>query len=125
MRTTGRATREDGPAAPSSTRLGTLLDAMASHLETIGESGFAAFRPIGELRGLADRAIALGLSSCGRPVVRVVEHLEAQRRGEPIDADLAARDLLRAYHVVRLAAAEEAVAAATDRIAAQRVYEKP
>ena len=83
---------------------------MASHLETIGESGFAAFRPIGELRGLADRALALGLSSCGRPVVRVVEHLEAQRRGEPIDADLAARDLLRPYHVVRLAAAEEAVA---------------
>lgn len=110
---------EDDAPAPSSTRLGVLLDALASHLETIGEGGLAAFRTVGALRGLADRAEALGLSSCGRSVGIVIEHLERQRRGESIDLDVAARDLLRAYHVLRLAAAQEAVAAATARLAAQ------
>src|SRR5262249_20106616 len=108
---------EDGPPAPSSTRIGMLLDALASHLEMIGEGGLAAFRPIQELRGLAARAAALGLSSCARPVVRVVEHLDQQRRGEPVDPDIAARDLLRAYYIVRLAAAQEAVAVAIVRLA--------
>jgi hypothetical protein len=113
-------TEEDGPPAPSSTRIGMLLDALASHLETIGEGGLAAFRPIGELRGLATRAEALGLSSCARPVGRILEHLESQRRGEPDDADIAARDLLRAYHIIRLAAAQEAVAAATAQLVPAR-----
>ena len=40
-----------------------LLNALASHLETIGEGGSAAFRPVGELRVLVARAEALGLSS--------------------------------------------------------------
>jgi hypothetical protein len=108
---------EDTPPAPSSTRLGGLLDALASHLETIGEGGFAAFRSIGELRGLGARAEAIGLSSCARSVGRVVERLEQQRRGERDDPDLAARDVLRAYHIIRLAAAQEAVASATLRLA--------
>jgi hypothetical protein len=117
-------TQEDGPPAPSSTRIGMLLDALAAHLETIGEGGFAAYRAIAELRGLATRAEALGLSSCARPVVRVVEHLDQQRRGEPVDPDIAARDLLRAYYIVRLAAAQEAVAAATAKLLDRRVHEE-
>ena len=107
-------TADEVPAAPSSTRLGGLLDAMASHLERIGEGGFASYRPIGELRGLAARADALGMASCGRSIGRVVEHLERRRRGEPDDPDEAARDLLRAYHVILLATAQEAVAVATE-----------
>jgi hypothetical protein len=112
-------TAEDDVPTPSTTRLGMLLDALASHLETIGEGGLAAFRSIGPLRGLASRAESLGLSSCGRSVVHVIEHLERQRRGEPIDLDIAARDLLRAYHIIRLAAAQESVASATAQVGAQ------
>lgn len=108
----------DAPA-PSSTRVGMLLDAVAAHLEAAGEGGLAAFRPVATLRGLADRAEALGLSTCGRAVGWVVEHLERQRRGEDVEPGLAARDLLRAYHLVRLAASQEAVATATARFVAQ------
>jgi hypothetical protein len=62
--------------------------------------------------------LAVGLLSCGRSVLRVVEHLEQQRRGGPPDAAGSSRDLLRAYHIVRLAAAQEAIAAATAQLAA-------
>jgi hypothetical protein len=98
------------------TKLGVLLDALAAHLEAIGEGGHASFRAIDALRGLAARADVLGLSSCARPVGRVLENLTSQRRGEPIDLPLAARDLLRAYYTVRLAAAQETLAAATSRL---------
>ncbi len=107
---------DSGDPIPSATPIGRLLEAMTFHLEMIGAAGFAAFRPIADLRALADRADALGLSSCGGPVGRVVEHIERQRRDDPIDADLAARDLLRAYYVVRLAGAQEAAAVAAARL---------
>jgi hypothetical protein len=69
--------------------------------------------------------LAVGLLSCGRSVLRVVEHLEQQRRGGLTDADASSRDLLRAYHIVRLAAAQESIAAATARLAAPLVNSGP
>lgn len=121
----GNEVDEGEATVPSSTRLGLLLGSMASHLEAAGEGGLAAFRPIAALRGLAERAEALGLASCARAVARAVEPLERQRRGEDVDPGLAARDLLRAYHVVRLAAAQEAVATATARLVAQPSCSSP
>ena len=64
--------------------------------------------------------LAVVLLSCGRSVLRAVEHLEQQRRGGPTDAADSSRDLLRTYHIVRLAAAQEAIAAATAELAARQ-----
>jgi hypothetical protein len=104
---------EGDPPPSSSTGLRLLLNRLASLLEVIGEGGFAAFRAVEDLRAWAARAEAVGLTSCARPVQCVAGHIERQRRGETIDADRAAHDLLRAYYVVRLAAAQESVATAT------------
>ncbi len=104
---------EDEIAHPSSTRLGQFLEAVACHLETIGEGGFATFRDLKDLRSLAAHSDALGLIACARLLARVVKHLEQQRRGEEVDTGCAAHDLLRAYYLVRLASAQESIAAAT------------
>jgi hypothetical protein len=86
---------------------------LSLRLLAIGEGGPAAFRDIPELKALGVRASALGLACCGQAVGRVVTRLEAQRRGEPVDPIEAARDLLQAYHVVRLFLAQESIAVAT------------
>ncbi|MHC5540908.1 hypothetical protein ACYOEI_22015, partial [Singulisphaera rosea] len=94
-------------------RVGGLIDRLASELETIGEGGFAAFRRIRELRATVAGAEALGLSACARSSSRVIEFLERQRQGEAIDEAEGARDLLRAYYVTRTTLTQEALAVAS------------
>ncbi len=105
-------------AEPSSTNLGRLLSLLATRLLAIAEGGLAAYRAIPELHALGLRTEALGLACCGTAVGRVVSALEAQRRGELIDPTPAARDLLAAYHVVRLSLIQESIALATAAIVA-------
>jgi hypothetical protein len=97
----------------SGSNLGRLLSLISQRLLAAGEGGLAAFRGLQELRGLAARADAVGLTACGAAVRRLVEELDAQRRGELIDALSVVRALLAAYHVVQLALVEESIAAAT------------
>ena len=111
-------TDEDIAVEPSSTNLGRLLSLLATRLLAIAEGGLAAYRAIPELRALGLRTEALGLACCGAAVGRVVGALEAQRRGELIDSTPAARDLLAAYHVVRLSLVQESIAVATAGIVA-------
>jgi len=103
---------------PSSTNLGRLLSLLAMRLLAIAEGGLAAYRAIPELHALGLRTEALGLACCGTAVGRVVAALEAQRRGELIDPTPAARNLLAAYHIVRLALVQESIAVATAGIVA-------
>lgn len=103
---------ESPPRRPLS-RVGGLIDRLASELETIGEVGFAAFRRIRELRASIAGAEALGLSACARSSARVVEFLERQRQGESIDEAEGARALLHAYYVARTALTQEALAVAS------------
>ncbi len=105
---------------PSSTNLGRLLSLLAARLLAIAEGGLAAYRAIPELHALGFRTEALGLACCGTAVGRVVTALEAQRRGELIDPTPAARDLLAAFHVVRLSLVQESIAVATAGIVAAR-----
>jgi hypothetical protein len=114
-----RDDEEETPTGRSTTPLGVLLGRLASALEAVGEGGLAAFRGVDELRGLAERADSVGLAACARAAARVVDHLELQRRGEPVDDALAAHDLLRACYVVRLALVQESVATATALIGAR------
>jgi hypothetical protein len=98
---------------PSGSNLSRFLTTLSSRLLAIGEGGPAAFRDIPELKALGVRASALGLACCGQAVGRVVTRLEAQRKGELFDPMQAARELLQAYHVVRLLLAQESIYAAT------------
>ncbi len=98
---------------PSNTNLGRLLSLLAMRLLAIAEGGLAAYRAIPELRALGLRTEALGLGCCGTSIARVVAALEAQRKGELSEPTPAARDLLAAYHVVRLALVQETIAVAT------------
>ena len=82
-------------------------------LLAIAEGGLAAYRALPELHALGLRTEALGLACCGTAVGRVVAALESQRRGELIDPTPAARELLAAYHVVRLSLVQESIAMAT------------
>ncbi len=104
---------EEFDAGDSSTALGQLLGQLALRLEGIGAGGLAAFRRIDELQALAKRADAVGLSVCARSAARVAERLASQRRGEEIDEDQTAQEVLRAYYNVRLASAHESISAAT------------
>ncbi len=94
------------------------MNLLAAQLLAVAEGGLAAFRAVSELRALGLRAEALGLARCGTAVQRVAAHLEAQRRGELPDPLAAARDLLIAYHVVRLCLIQESIAVATAGLAA-------
>ena len=105
--------REGGGLDPSSSNLGRFLSLLATRLLSIGEGGLASFRAIPELRALGSRAETLGLAACGAAVVRLAALLEAQRRGELSEPTQAARELLVAYHVVRLSSVQEAIELAT------------
>jgi len=111
-------TDADVGVEPSSTNLGRLLNLLATRLLAIAEGGLATYRAIPELHALSLRTEALGLACCGTAVNRVVAALEAQRRGELIDPTPAARELLAAYHVVRLALVQESILVATAGISA-------
>ncbi len=104
---------DDVEIKPSNTNLGRLLSLLAMRLLAIAEGGLAAYRAIPELRALGLRTEALGLGCCGTAIARVIAGLEAQRKGELSDPTPAARDLLAAYHVVRLALVQETIAVAT------------
>ena len=103
----------DEDVEPSGSNLSRFLTTLSLRLLAIGEGGPAAFRDIPELKALGVRASVLGLACCGQAVGRVVARLEAQRKGELVDPTEAGRDLLQAYHVVRLFLAQESIAVAT------------
>ena len=107
-------------ARPSGSNLGRLLGLMETRLLAIGEGGVAAFRGVAELRELALRAGALGLSCCERAVGHAVTALEAQRRGELSSPTTAALEVLTAYHIVRLAMIQESIAVSTSELAVVR-----
>ena len=69
---------------PSGSNLGRLLGLLATQLLYLGEGGLASFRAIPELRALGASAEALGLSSCGTAVGRLVRPAgsPAARRAE-------------------------------------------
>ena len=113
-------TDEGVEVEPSSSNLGRLLSLLAMRLLAIAEGGLAAYRAIPELHALGLRTEALGLACCGTAVGRVVTALESQRRGELIDPTPAARELLAAYHVVRLSLVQESIAVATAGLVAAR-----
>ena len=109
---------EDVEIKPSNTNLGRLLGLLAMRLLAIAEGGLAAFRAIPELRapGIADRGPGFGLlrhghRARGRCAGSTTEG-RAQRSGP------GARDLLAAYHVVRLSQIQESIAVATAALVA-------
>lgn len=104
--------------APSPSRLGRLLGALAAQFEAIGEGGLASYRGSEALRDLGARAGHLGLSAAAEATDRVVDHLNRIRKGEQDDPAAAVPALLHAYRVARIAAANEAILAATETIGA-------
>jgi hypothetical protein len=96
----------------TATALGLLLTRMAERLEALAEAGLLSAPETGSLRDLAAQADSLGLVACARPLARLAEQLDQIRNSLQPDAGPAAETLLRAYYVVRFAAAQEAVAAA-------------
>jgi hypothetical protein len=109
---------EEVEAAPSATRLGLLLSSLEAELEALAEGSVTAAGDVAALRQLAGSADALGLACCARAALRLVEQLERDRKSVAPDRGHSAELLLRAYYTVRLAAAQEAVAAATAQLTA-------
>jgi hypothetical protein len=105
-------------ATPSATRLGLLLSSLEAELEALAEGGVTAAHDVAALRQLAGSAEALGLVCCSRAAVRLVDQLERDRKSVAPDRGHSAELLLRAYYTVRLAAAQESVAAATAQLTA-------
>jgi hypothetical protein len=112
--TAGEDEREENTdLAASASPLGLLLTRMAERLESAAEGGLRSVRDIEVLRNLANQADALGLASCARPLARLADLLDQVRLSVEADTAAAAGTLLRAYYVVRFAAAQEIVATAT------------
>jgi hypothetical protein len=107
---------EEPEAVPSATRLGLLLSSLETELEALAEGGVTAVRDIAPLRKLAGSAESLGLTCCARAALRLVEQLERDRKSVEPDRGRSAELLLQAYYTVRLATAQEAVAAATAQL---------
>jgi hypothetical protein len=110
---------------PSGSNLGRLLGLIEARLLAIAEGGPASFRGISDLRALAARAEAIGLAAAGKSVGRVVETLEAQRKGELADSNEVGNAMLLAYHVLRLSRIQEAVATATLTIDTRKATSSP
>jgi len=114
---------EDEPAETeeeevhTATALGLLLARMSERLEALGEAGLLAAPETESLRRFATQADGLGLAVCARPLGRLAEQLERARKSVQPEAGPAAETLLGAYYIVRFAAAQEAVAAATATLA--------
>jgi hypothetical protein len=99
------------------TALGLLLTRASERLEALGEAGLRSAPETEVLRRLASQTDSLGLAACARPLSRLAEQLDRVRNSLQPDAAAAAETLLRAYYVVRFAATQEAVAAATSALA--------
>jgi hypothetical protein len=91
---------------------------MSERLEALGEAGLLAAPETESLRRFATQADGLGLAVCARPLGRLAEQLERARKSVQPEAGPAAETLLGAYYIVRFAAAQEAVAAATAALGA-------
>jgi hypothetical protein len=109
---------EEPEPVPSATRLGLLLSSLEADLEALAEGGVTAVRDVGPLGKLAGSAESLGLTCCARAALRLVEQLERDRKSVEPDRGRSAELLLQGYYTVRLAAAQEAVAAATAHLTA-------
>ncbi len=97
----------------STSRVGILLARTAEQLEAIAEAGVRSARDIARLRALCNHNGSLGLTGIARPVARLADELDQIRRSIEADTSSPAGTLLRAYYVVKLAAAHEVVAQAT------------
>jgi hypothetical protein len=101
----------------SSSALGLLLTRLGEQLESAAEGGLRSARNADALRNLAAQADAVGLAACARPVTLLANQLDGIRKSIEADSAQAAGTLLRAYYVIRFAAAQEIVAGATARLA--------
>jgi hypothetical protein len=101
----------------SATPLGRFLITAQAEVEALAESGIAVQHDPELLTSAARRLEALGLTSCSRPVLRLVEALSRSAKLAEADArDYAAGVLLHAYYVLCLAADHETVAAACSEL---------
>jgi hypothetical protein len=108
---------EEEEATATGTALGLLLTRAGEWLEARAEAGLLSGSDTGALRRLAAQADSLGLTGCGRPLARLADQLDQARNSLQPDTAAAAEALLRSYYVVRFAATQEAVAAATTALA--------
>lgn len=97
----------------STSALGLLLARIAEELEALSEGGLRAARDLSALRRLATQADTLGLAALHKPISRLIEQLEKMRKSVDPAPDAAAESLLQTYYLVRLAAAQETVLAAS------------
>jgi len=100
----------------STSSLGILLTQTAEQLEAIAESGVRSARDIDRLRTLSNQCGSLGLASVARPIARLADELDQIRKSIEAEKSSPAGTLLRAYYVVKFAAAQEVVAGATAAI---------
>ncbi|MGO9471135.1 MAG: SWIM zinc finger family protein [Isosphaeraceae bacterium] len=99
--------------AASTSSLGILLAQTAEELEAIAEGGVRSARAGDRLRTLSHRSSSLGLASIARPIARLAGELDQIRKSLEAEPSSPAGTLLRAYYVVKFAAAQEVVAGAT------------
>ncbi len=107
---------ESAEVGHSATSIGVTLTAIEAELESIAEGGLTAYRGLPDLARLRARADALGLGACAATVGRLIGELDRLRRGEG-DAPAAARSVLRAHYVTRLASDAESVSVAVAALA--------
>ncbi len=101
------------PQTATATPLGRILIAAQAELESVAEGGIAARRDRELLAGAARRLDALGLTTCSRPIKRLLELIASSSRlAEPACRNKAAAVLLHAYYLLRLAADQETFVAA-------------
>ncbi|MFI5458283.1 MAG: hypothetical protein ACHRXM_22865 [Isosphaerales bacterium] len=100
----------------STSSLGILLSQAAEQIEAIAEGGVRSARDIDRLRTLSNQCGSLGLASVARPIARLADELDQIRKSIEAEKSSPAGTLLRAYYVVKVAAAQEVVAGATASI---------
>jgi hypothetical protein len=101
-------------ATSSTTPLGLLLRATAAELEAVAAGGVTAPYDLGRLQAAATQLERLGLSAGASATRAALNALQAIRASLDADRRAAGRAVLRAYYVLRLAAAQEGVRAAVD-----------
>jgi SWIM zinc finger len=106
---------EPEPSASASS-LGLLFTQIAEQLEAMGEGGLRSTRAVDRLPALSSQCDALGLASIARQIARLADQLDQIRKSIEADVTSPAGTLLRAYYLVKFAAAQEVVAGATASI---------